>query len=207
MTIQTDNFTEQRIIAPTPASPNEEAIERALRPKHLEEYVGQEKVRGQLEIFITAARQRQGSAGSHFAIRPTGFGQDYLGAYHRPRNGREFAPDFRAGAGARWRFGRAADQSRSQRCAVHRRDPSTFTRGRRNSVSGAGRLPDRYHDRRRAVRAFGKTGFAAVHAGRRHHARRHADQPAARPLRHRRPSGILYAAGIDPYRHAQRRRC
>ena len=59
MSIQTDDFTEQRIIAATPASPNEEAIERALRPKHLDEYVGQQKIREQLEIFITAARQRK----------------------------------------------------------------------------------------------------------------------------------------------------
>jgi len=45
-----------RLIAPA-ASPQEEAIERALRPRHLAEYIGQEKVRGQLEIFIDAARQ------------------------------------------------------------------------------------------------------------------------------------------------------
>ena len=49
MSIQTDDFSEQRIIAATPASANEEAIERALRPKQLDEYVGQEKIRGQLE--------------------------------------------------------------------------------------------------------------------------------------------------------------
>ena len=58
MSVQTDNFTEQRIIAATPTSPNEEAIERALRPKQLDEYVGQEKIRDQLQIFITAARNR-----------------------------------------------------------------------------------------------------------------------------------------------------
>ena len=34
---------------------------------------------------------------------------------------------------------------------------------------------------------------AALHAGGRHHARRHADQPAARPLRHRRAAGVLHA--------------
>ena len=49
MSIQTDNFTEQRIIAATPASPNEEAIERALRPKQLDEYVGQTLHARQLE--------------------------------------------------------------------------------------------------------------------------------------------------------------
>ena len=59
MSIQTDNFSEQRIIDAAPASPNEEAIERALRPKHLDEYVGQSKIRDQLEIFISAARKRR----------------------------------------------------------------------------------------------------------------------------------------------------
>ena len=53
MSIQTDDFSEQRIIAATPVSPNEEAIERALRPHKLDEYVGQQKTREQLEIFIT----------------------------------------------------------------------------------------------------------------------------------------------------------
>src|ERR1700694_4217961 len=58
MSIQTDKLTDQRIIAATPASSHEEAFERALRPRQLDEYVGQEKVRGQLEIFIQAARRR-----------------------------------------------------------------------------------------------------------------------------------------------------
>ena len=40
MSIQTDNFTEHRVIDAAPASPNEEALERALRPKQLDEYVG-----------------------------------------------------------------------------------------------------------------------------------------------------------------------
>ena len=40
MSIQTDDFSEQRIIDAKPSSPNEEAIERALRPKQLDEYVG-----------------------------------------------------------------------------------------------------------------------------------------------------------------------
>ena len=41
MAIETD-----RLIAPGPASVQEEAVERALRPKSLGEYVGQEKIRG-----------------------------------------------------------------------------------------------------------------------------------------------------------------
>ena len=44
--IHSDNLsTEPRVIAPTAASQHEEALERALRPRQLDEYVGQEKIR------------------------------------------------------------------------------------------------------------------------------------------------------------------
>jgi len=78
MSIQTDDFSEQRIIAATPVSPNEEAIERALRPKHLDEYVGQEKARGQLEIFIAAARQRREALDHTLLFGPPGLGKTTL---------------------------------------------------------------------------------------------------------------------------------
>ncbi|MBQ5941395.1 MULTISPECIES: Holliday junction branch migration DNA helicase RuvB [unclassified Massilia] len=78
MSIQTDNFTEQRVIDAAPASPNEEAIERALRPKHLEEYVGQEKIRDQLEIFIHAARKRREALDHTLLFGPPGLGKTTL---------------------------------------------------------------------------------------------------------------------------------
>ncbi|MGN6389676.1 MAG: Holliday junction branch migration DNA helicase RuvB [Burkholderiaceae bacterium] len=78
MSIQTDNFTEQRIIAATPASANEEAIERALRPKQLDEYVGQEKIRDQLDIFIRAARKRGEALDHTLLFGPPGLGKTTL---------------------------------------------------------------------------------------------------------------------------------
>jgi Holliday junction DNA helicase RuvB len=78
MSIQTDNFTEHRITAATAASPNEEAIERALRPKQLDEYVGQEKIRGQLEIFISAARKRKEALDHTLLFGPPGLGKTTL---------------------------------------------------------------------------------------------------------------------------------
>ncbi len=78
MSIQTDDFSEQRIIAATPTSPNEEAIERALRPHMLDEYIGQEKARGQLEIFITAARQRGEALDHTLLFGPPGLGKTTL---------------------------------------------------------------------------------------------------------------------------------
>ena len=82
MSIQTDNFSgnfaEQRVIDAAPASPNEEAIERALRPKQLDEYVGQEKIRDQLEIFIHAARKRREALDHTLLFGPPGLGKTTL---------------------------------------------------------------------------------------------------------------------------------
>ena len=78
MSIQTDSFTEHRVIDAAPASPNEEAIERALRPKQLDEYVGQEKIRDQLEIFISAARKRREALDHTLLFGPPGLGKTTL---------------------------------------------------------------------------------------------------------------------------------
>jgi Holliday junction DNA helicase RuvB len=78
MSIQTDDFNEQRIIAATPVSPNEEAIERALRPRKLDEYVGQEKIRDQLNIFITAAKNRSEALDHTLLFGPPGLGKTTL---------------------------------------------------------------------------------------------------------------------------------
>jgi len=67
-----------RLIAADPASPQEEALERALRPKALSEYVGQEKIRGQLSIFIEAARQRKESLDHVLLFGPPGLGKTTL---------------------------------------------------------------------------------------------------------------------------------
>ncbi|MDH4216716.1 MAG: Holliday junction branch migration DNA helicase RuvB [Gallionella sp.] len=66
------------MISATPVSAHEEALERALRPKHLDEYVGQEKIRGQLEIFIQAARQRKEPLDHVLLFGPPGLGKTTL---------------------------------------------------------------------------------------------------------------------------------
>src|SRR3989339_1491822 len=67
-----------RIISAAPASPQEEALERALRPKQLDEYVGQEKIREQLEIFIHAARKRSEALDHVLLFGPPGLGKTTL---------------------------------------------------------------------------------------------------------------------------------
>jgi Holliday junction DNA helicase RuvB len=67
-----------RLIAPAAESPQEEAIERALRPKDLDEYIGQEKARAQLEIFINAARGRSEALDHVLLFGPPGLGKTTL---------------------------------------------------------------------------------------------------------------------------------
>ncbi|MBI5751232.1 MAG: Holliday junction branch migration DNA helicase RuvB [Hydrogenophilales bacterium] len=67
-----------RLIAATNLSPQEEAVERALRPKLLDEYVGQQKIREQLTIFIQAARNRKEALDHVLLFGPPGLGKTTL---------------------------------------------------------------------------------------------------------------------------------
>ncbi len=84
MSIQTDDFAPspdpipQRVVSAVPTSSGEEAIERALRPKLLDEYVGQVKVREQLEIFISAAKKRDEALDHVLLFGPPGLGKTTL---------------------------------------------------------------------------------------------------------------------------------
>ena len=73
MAIETD-----RLITADPASPQEEALEGAVRRKALSEYVGQVKIRDQLGIFIEAARQRRESLDHVLLFGPPGLGKTTL---------------------------------------------------------------------------------------------------------------------------------
>ena len=83
MSIQTDDLggtgtVPRRMVSAEPVSANEEAVERALRPKAMAEYIGQLKAREQLEIFIGAAKMR-GEALDHVLLfGPPGLGKTTL---------------------------------------------------------------------------------------------------------------------------------
>ncbi|MDZ7938012.1 MAG: Holliday junction branch migration DNA helicase RuvB [Rhodoferax sp.] len=85
MSIQTDDFSLPpgpagigRMVSPAPTSSSEEALERALRPKLLDDYVGQAKVREQLEIFIGAAKKRDEALDHVLLFGPPGLGKTTL---------------------------------------------------------------------------------------------------------------------------------
>jgi Holliday junction DNA helicase RuvB len=79
--IHSDDLTTtsgERIISSAAASSQEEALERALRPRQLDEYVGQEKIRGQLSIFIEAAKKRGEPLDHVLLFGPPGLGKTTL---------------------------------------------------------------------------------------------------------------------------------
>lgn len=81
MAIETDDFSRapaKRMVSGAAESPREEALERALRPKGLAEYVGQAKVREQLEIFIGAAKKRHEALDHVLLFGPPGLGKTTL---------------------------------------------------------------------------------------------------------------------------------
>ena len=78
--IKTDNITtsEPRLATPKIANTNEEILERALRPKELADYIGQDKIKQQLEIFIHASRNRNEALDHVLLFGPPGLGKTTL---------------------------------------------------------------------------------------------------------------------------------
>lgn len=70
-------MSDERLVA-AGHTPEDEALDRAIRPQTLAEYIGQPAVREQMDIFISAARQR-GEALDHVLIfGPPGLGKTTL---------------------------------------------------------------------------------------------------------------------------------
>lgn len=67
-----------RLVDADSANPNEDNVDRALRPLRLADYVGQPAVREQLEVFITAARQRAEPLDHLLVFGPPGLGKTTL---------------------------------------------------------------------------------------------------------------------------------
>jgi Holliday junction DNA helicase RuvB len=67
-----------RLVGARAANPQEDAVERALRPRDLAEYVGQEKARGQISLFVEAARQRREALDHVLLCGPPGLGKTTL---------------------------------------------------------------------------------------------------------------------------------
>ena len=68
---------EERLIAPD-STEIEDSLDRAIRPIYLKDYVGQEEVKGQMDIFINAARNRNEPLDHTLIFGPPGLGKTTL---------------------------------------------------------------------------------------------------------------------------------
>ena len=71
------SMDEDRLISPT-TDPVEERQDRAIRPLSLEDYIGQEEVKEQMDIFISAARNRNEPLDHTLVFGPPGLGKTTL---------------------------------------------------------------------------------------------------------------------------------
>ncbi len=71
-------MTEEARLVEGTESKDDEFFDRAVRPKRLEEYVGQARVKSQMQIFITAARNRAEALDHTLIFGPPGLGKTTL---------------------------------------------------------------------------------------------------------------------------------
>lgn len=72
-----DHNARERLISPGLA-PMEQSVDRAIRPLSLQDYIGQTDVKNQMEIFISAARQRAEPLDHTLVFGPPGLGKTTL---------------------------------------------------------------------------------------------------------------------------------
>ncbi len=129
------------------AATEEDVAEAHLRPQTLSAFVGQDRVRANLKVFIEAARGR-GEALDHVLLSgPPGLGKNDTGADHRPRTRRRLSLDLRAGDCARRGSRGDPHQLGGARRSLHRRDPPPVAGGRGDSLPGDGGLRARSRHR------------------------------------------------------------
>ena len=78
MKVRGFNLEENKIISPQLEDIEEERIEKNLRPKTLDEYIGQDKIKDNLKVYIEAAKQRGEPLDHVLLYGPPGLGKTTL---------------------------------------------------------------------------------------------------------------------------------
>ncbi len=144
---------ENRMVAPE-YTPEDAEVENPLRPKRLTEYIGQEKVKENLSVFIEAARLRKESLDHVLLYGPPGLGKTTLaGVIANEMN-----------VNVRITSGPAIEKPGDLAALLtnlnegdvlfYRRDSPSFSQRRRNFVSCNGRLCTGYYYRKRSNGSF-----------------------------------------------------
>src|ERR1044071_8784504 len=75
--IERGNVDAARVVTPI-GGQEDEAFDRPVRPRRLEDYIGQPRVKAQMHIFIAAARQRREALDHTLLFGPPGLGKTTL---------------------------------------------------------------------------------------------------------------------------------
>ncbi len=126
--------TDDRLV--TAARVDDDAqYEAGLRPRLLDEYIGQDRVRENLQVSIAAAKQRGEALDHVLLLRPARARQDDAGLRHRQRAGRAGPRDLRPGDREARRSRRHPHQPRRRaKCCSSTRSTACRRRSRRSSI-------------------------------------------------------------------------
>lgn len=157
-----------RKIITTEETEEDKKIEGTLRPRYLKEYIGQEKIKSTLKIFIDAAKTR-GEALDHVLFYgPPGLGKTTLCGIIA----NEMGVNLKVTSGPaiekpeRWR--RSSTTSRRGTCCSWMRSTGSTARWRRSCIPQGG-LCHRHHAGKGFCRPFHPAGASEVYPGGSHH--------------------------------------